>query len=117
MPHRDDDPGAALAKLALLTVPLAIILSGVAAAQQPSPPSVDLSIDRQHRRPVVLPKPSPEQIRADADAAVADYAARLNMPRVVEQTSPLRPEARPDLDDDVTGGIQTRRLNDALRGR
>ncbi len=104
-------------KLALLAVLLAAVLPGPAAGQQASPPSVDLSIDRMQRRPVVLPKPSPEQIRTDAEEAIRDYAARANVPYVVEQTSPVRPTSRPDLGDDVSGGIQTRRLNDALRGR
>jgi hypothetical protein len=103
-------------KLALLVVLLAAA-PGAAAAQQASPPSVDLSIDRTQRRPVVLPKPSSEQIRADAEEAIDEYAARMNLGHVVERTSPVRPPTRPDLDHDVSGGIQTRRLKDALRGR
>jgi hypothetical protein len=92
-------------------------LPGAATAQQASPPSADLTIDRMQRRPVVLPKPSPEQIRTDADEAIRDYAARANLGHVVDQTSPVRPPTRPDLDHDVSGGIQTRRLNDARRSR
>jgi hypothetical protein len=104
-------------EIALLSVLLAAGLPGRMIAQQASPPSVDLSIDRAQRRPVVLPKPSPEQTRTDADAAIDDYVARRNMGRVVKETAPVGPPSRPDLDDDVTGGIQTQRLNDALRGR
>jgi hypothetical protein len=92
-----------------------VSLPAWATAQQASPPSVDLSIDRTQRRPVVLPKPSAEQIRSDADAAVEDYVTGKSMGRVVRETAPVRPPSRPDLDDDVTGGIQTQRLNDALR--
>ena len=37
--------------------------------------------------------------------------------KVVRETSPVRPSARPDLDYDVRTGIQSQRLNDAVRGR
>ena len=100
-----------------LAVLVATVLPGLAVAQQASPPGIDLSIDRMQRRPVVLPKPSPEQSRTDAETALDAYLARTNMHRVVKETSPVRPPERPDLDDDVSGGIQTQRLNRALRNR
>jgi hypothetical protein len=71
----------------------------------------------KQRRSVVLPKPTPEQIRQDADTAVSEYAATRETGKVVRETSPVRPSARPDLDDDVRSGIQSQRLNDALKGR
>jgi hypothetical protein len=92
---------------------------GPAAAQQasPAPAPTDLSITRMQRRPVVLPKPAPDEIRADAERAVREFEARANMRSLVEQTSPVRPPSRPDLDDDVTGGIQTQRLREVLPRR
>jgi hypothetical protein len=108
-----------MSKPALALVLFSTWLPGLAAAQQasPSPAPTDLSISRMQRRPVVLPKPAPDAIRADAEQAVREYEARANMPGLVQQTSPVRPSLRPDLDDDVTGGIQTRRLKEALPGR
>ncbi len=91
----------------------------VAAAQSPSPTTGDLELQRKQKRSVVLPKPSPDQARADADRAVSEYAATTTRSpgSVVRETSPVRPSARPDLDSDVRGGIQSKGINDALRGR
>ena len=94
-------------------VMLVVGLPLVAAAQ--SAPSTDLQIQTKQRRSVVLPKPTPEQVRQDADTAVSEFAASRNPSQVVRETSPLRPPGRPDLNYDVTGGIQTRQLNDALK--
>jgi hypothetical protein len=95
---------------ALLGVALPIV-----AAAQSSP--TDLELQRKQKRSIVLPKQSPEQIRMDADQAVSEYAAGQPMGRVVRENSAVRPPARPDLNYDVTGGIQQRRLNDALQAR
>ena len=95
--------------LLLLTVsPLA------AAAQAPSQSGGgDLQIERKQRKSVVLPKPSPDQVRADAERAVDEYAGR-SPGAVVRETSPVRPPARPDLDYDVKSGIQSERINREL---
>jgi hypothetical protein len=85
----------------------------VAGAQTPTPGSGDLELKRKEQRSVVLPKQDPEQIRADADRAISDYAATRSPGQVVRETSPLRPPARPDLDQDVRGGIQTQQINRA----
>ena len=84
------------------------------------PPVTDLvrwkaQSQRRQRRAVVLPKPSPDQVRSDADNAVSEYAGKRSPDRVVRETAPTRPSARPDLDYDVRTGIQSQRLNDALR--
>ena len=99
--------------IAMLTAALPI----VAAAQSQSPATGDLELQRKTKRSVVLPKPTPEQARAEADRAVSDYAATRPTGRIVKETSPVRPPARPDLNYDVTGGIQSQRTNDALRGK
>jgi hypothetical protein len=102
-------------------VGIAMLVAGlplVAAAQSSAPSTGDLEMKAKQRRSVVLPKPSPEQIRTDADAAVSEYAAtQKNTGKVVRETSPVRPSARPDLDTDVRSGIQGQRLNDALKNR
>ena len=103
------------ATLALGVALLATALPLTAAAQSSSPSS-DLELQRKQRRSVVLPKPSPDQVRADADRAVSDFAATRSPGRIVRDTSPVGPSARPDLDYDVRSGIQRDRVNDALRG-
>ena len=86
-----------------------------AAAQAPAPTTSDLQLERQQKRSIVLPKPSPDQVRAEADRAVTEYAATQGPGRIVRDTSPVRPSARPDLDYDVKNAIQTRGVKDALR--
>ena len=103
--------------LAIGIVTLAIALPLAAAAQSISPGTSDLTIEKRDKRAIVLPKPNSEQIRVDADRAVNDYAATQDRHRLVKDTSPLRPAARPDFDYDVRTGIQSQRLNDALRDR
>jgi ABC-type glycerol-3-phosphate transport system substrate-binding protein len=102
--------------LAMAIAALVAALPLAAAAQSPSPNTGDFELQRKHKRPVVLPKPTPDQVRADADAAISEYAAR-NPGAVVRETSPVRPSRRPDLDYDVKTGIQAERLKDALRIR
>jgi hypothetical protein len=101
-------------------VGIAMLVAGLplaAAAQSPTPSAGDLEIQTKQRRSIVLPKPTPEQIRTDADAAVNDYAATRNPGKVVRETSPVRPSPRPDLDSDVRSGIQSKQLNNAIKGR
>lgn len=104
-------PTIALA-LALLTTALPL----AAAAQSPAGQD-DLKLEMKRKRAIVLPKQSPDQVRADADRAVDEIAAGRRSGELVEKTSPVRPSARPDLDYDVKSGIQTRGVNDALRNR
>ncbi len=101
--------------LALAVALLGAALPLVAAAQSPSPTTGDLELQRKQKRAVVLPKPSQDEIRADADRAVSDYAATRPPGRIVRETSPVRPSARPDLDYDVRSGIQSQRIGERLR--
>jgi hypothetical protein len=103
--------------LALGIAILCAALPLTAGAQSSSPSPRDLEIQTKQRRSVVLPKPTQDQIRQDADTAVSEYAATRDTGKVVRETSPVRPSARPDLDYDVRTGIQSQRLNDAVRGR
>ena len=103
--------------VALALVVLTTALPLAAAAQAPAPAPNDLQLERKGKRAVVLPKQSPEQMRSDADRAVDEIVGARNMGALMDQTSPVRPPARPDLGYDVSNGIQSQRLNDALRNR
>ena len=85
----------------------------LAAAQTPAPNAGDLQIERRQRKSVVLPKPSPDQVRADADRAIDEFSGR-SPGAAVRETSPIRPSSRPDLDYDVKSGIQGDRINKEL---
>ena len=91
--------------------------SGAAPSGLPSPPSSDLALEHLHRRRIVLPKPSAEQMHDRAQQSVDNYVDAMQVRDLIGRTSPLQPPARPDLGDDVTQGIQTQRLRDQLRGR
>jgi hypothetical protein len=92
---------------------LALLVPIVAEAQTQTAPSTgDLQIERRQRKPVVLPKQSAEQVRADADRAVDEVIAR-DPSRVVKDTSPVRSN-RPMTDRDVTQGIQQQNINKEL---
>ena len=103
--------------LALGVALLALSLPVVAAAQTKAPSTGDLELQRKQKRSVVLPKQSPDQVAADADRAVSDYAATRPMGKVVRETSPVKPSGRPDLDYDVRSGIQSKGVSDALKNR
>ena len=96
---------------------LATALPLAAAGQSPTPSTDDLTMEKKQKRSIVLPKPSPDQVRADAERAVSEYAATQDPRRIVNQTSPVRPPTRPDLDDDVKNGIQSKGINPSLKGR
>jgi len=101
--------------IALGVALLSVALPLVAAAQSPSATTGDLELQRKQKRSIVLPKPSPDEVRAEADRAVSEYAATRPTGRVVRETSPVRPSARPDLDYDVRSGIQSQRIGERLR--
>ena len=95
---------------------LATALPLAALAQTPAPTTGDLQIERKERKAVVLPKPSPDQVRTDADRAIDEYAGR-SPGQMVHDTSPVRPSSRPDLDRDVREGIQSQQLQKAMPNR
>ena len=94
-----------------LGVALLVVTPLAAAAQAPS--SSDLQIERKERKAVVLPKPSREQMRVDAEHAVDEILGR-EPGSVVRDTSPVRPSSRPDMNYDVKSGIQSDRVNKEL---
>src|SRR5262245_38774990 len=92
---------------------LALLITALplaAAAQAPPATTGDLQIERQQRKPVVLPKPSAEQTRADADRAVDEIIGR-DPNRIISETSPVRSPSRPDYTYDVKNGIGSERMN------
>ena len=103
-----------------LILSVALVIAGLpsaATAQTSSPPSGDLQIERKQKKAVVLPKPSAEQVRADADRAIDEYTTGKTPGQVVRETSPVRPSARPDQDNAVRQGLQQQNLNRQLHGR
>ncbi len=84
-------------------------------AEEPSQP-VRIDLKLSSRPPVVHPAPDPEIAKKDAEQAVAEIEERERGQRLIRENI-LNPPRRPDLTYDVFSGIQSRRLNDALRRR
>jgi hypothetical protein len=63
--------------------------------------------------PIVRPVPSAAALARDAARAAEEIAARERAEKIIrEQGVPgIRPVPRPDLNEDVVGGIQTRNLH------
>jgi|RhiMetStandDraft_4_1073278.scaffolds.fasta_scaffold634673_1 hypothetical protein len=97
-----------LAVLVIL-VSVSLVSAGVASAQNESAP---LDLEYKQRAPALRTVP-PRKIEEDTTQAVNEID-RQRTDRLLRdnQPSPIR---RPDLDRDVTQGIQTRGLSDALR--
>lgn len=94
----------------VVSVAVLVTVLPLAAAAQAPPATGDLQIERKQRKAVVLPKPTAEQARSDADRAVDEIIGR-DPHRVMDQTSPVRSPTRPDMNYDVKSGIQGDRLN------
>jgi hypothetical protein len=73
-------------------------------------------MERRQRRAVVQPRPPDAVVEQDAAAAAAEIEQRRRAEQTARDASRARPR-RPDLDYDVKSGIQSQRLNDALRRR
>ncbi len=97
-----------LAVLVIL-VSVSLVSAGVASAQNESAP---LDLEYKQRAPALRTVP-PRKIEEDTTQALNEID-RQRTDRLLRdnQPSPIR---RPDLDRDVTQGIQTRGLSDALR--
>ena len=94
------------------TAVLGVLVPAIAWGQAASP-ETQLQQEMRHRRAIVRPVTPPEQAERDADQVVnevqrqRDEAAARALDRPVQ-----RP---PQADHDLTGGIQTRNLNNVLR--
>jgi hypothetical protein len=105
-----------------VTTRVALLIAGAAALLVPdcvmgqagSPSETQLQMERRQRRPIVRPRPSSEAVAGDVDTATAEAERRQREDETIRELR--RPfSRRPDLDSDVKGGIQSQRLNDALR--
>lgn len=102
---------------ALATAVLALLVPVPVLAQAASPGTeTRLEMERRQRRPVVRPTPPAESVERDASSAAEDVEQRRRREETVRGVTRPAPR-RPDLDHDVKSGIQSQRLNDALRRR
>ncbi|HEY7205203.1 MAG TPA: hypothetical protein VIA61_12945 [Methylomirabilota bacterium] len=93
-------------RIALLTVLMWLVSAGAVPAQNKSG-SIDL--EYKPRTPPLRPVP---QKKLDEDTAQA--IQEINSRRTLRDAQPA-PTRKPNVDPDVTGGIQTRGLSDTLR--
>ena len=106
---------AVLRRFALMFAVAAVLLvPDLALAQAANSTETQLQMERRHRRAIVHPSPSAETIESDVQAAAAEAEQRHRQDETVRELRQPR-SRRPDLDYDVKSGIQSQRLNDALR--
>jgi hypothetical protein len=100
----------------LVALAAALFVPETVRAQAASPTETQLQIERQQRRLIVRPSPPAETIERDVQEAAAEVEQRQRQQEIVRDLQrPLT--RRPDLDYDIKNGIQSQRLNDALRRR
>jgi hypothetical protein len=96
-------------RIALLAVLMLLVSAGAVPAQGQSG-SIDL--EYKPRTPPIRPVP-PKQLEADTAQAMREID-RQRSEQALRQAQPT-PLRKPNVDQDVTGGIQTRGLSDTLR--
>jgi hypothetical protein len=103
-------------RLALLVALGAVFLvPSTVPAQEASPTETQLQLQReQQRRVIVRPAPPAQTVERDVQEAATEAAQRQRQQEFVSDLRRPLPR-RPDLDYDVKNGIQSQRLNDALR--
>ena len=99
-----------------IVVTAAVLVPGAALGQAASPTDTELQMERQQRRAIVRPTPPPDVVERDVQQAAAEAEQRRRQDATVRDLQRPLPR-RPDLDYDVKTGIQSQRLNDALRRR
>ena len=82
----------------------------LAGAQTSSTSDPELRLQKQPRRVIVSPRPAPETAVQDTEEVRKDIE-RESRADAYSRELPTRPPRRPDLDRDVTGGIQSRSIN------
>jgi hypothetical protein len=90
----------------------AVLLPATALAQAASP-ETQLQQEMRHRRAIVRPVTPPEQVERDANQAADDIERQRDEAAARALTRPA--QRPPQADQDLTGGIQTRNLNNTLR--
>ena len=102
-------------RLALtLAVAAALVAPEAVMGQAASPTDTQLQMERRQRRVIVRPSPPAETVESDVQDAAAQVEQRRRQDETVRELRRPLPR-RPDLDYDVKSGIQSQRLNDALR--
>ena len=99
-------------RVGIVVVGVAVALGGCAAADQSASPVTSLETQLTRKRFVVLPRPPAQAVQDDVAAVVTELEAARRGGALIEQV--LEPPRRPDLDDAVSGGIQSRNLGRAL---
>lgn len=74
--------------------------------------TIELELGYDRERPVELPRPAPD-VNADTNQAIKEIESRRKAESAARQGQG-EPSRRPDLDHDVTQGIQSRELNRAI---
>lgn len=97
-----------------LVVAAALLVPESVMGQAAGPTETQLQMERRQRRVIVRPSPPVETVERDVQAAAADAEQRQRQDETVRELQRPLPR-RPDLDYDVKSGIQSQRLNDALR--
>jgi hypothetical protein len=99
-----------------LTLALGLLVAtSLPAAERGTPPTTELQAEVTRQRHVVLPRPDPASVSTDvaeATAAIPEWSRQEEGP-FQEARRPL--PRRPDLDPTVSGGVQSRNLQRALR--
>jgi hypothetical protein len=99
----------------LIALAAALLVPDTVRAQAASPTETQLEMQReQQRRLIVRPTPPAETIERDVQEAASEALQRERQQEIVRDLRRPLPR-RPDLDYDVKNGIQSQRLNDALR--
>lgn len=103
--------------LTIVIVSAGTLAPTVALAQAASPPTeTELQQEMHHRRAIVRPATPPDQVERDAERAAAEVQRREREQAVARDLA--RPAQRPpQSDQDLKGGIQTRRLDNLLPRR
>jgi hypothetical protein len=98
----------------MIVVTAAVLVPGPAVGQAASPSETELQMERRQRRAIVRPTPPPEVVEGDVQDAAAEAEQRRRQDTTFRDLRRPLPR-RPDLDYDVKSGIQSQRLNNALR--
>lgn len=102
---------------ALLAAALVLLAPAPVLAQAASPGAdAQLQMERRQRRVIVRPSTPADVIEHDVQTATEEIEQRQRQQETVGALTRPVPR-RPDLDYDVKSGIQSQRLNDALRRR
>jgi hypothetical protein len=75
-----------------------------------------MRMEREQRRVIVQPRTPPAVVEHDAQSTAEQLEQRHRAEEAARKATRPAPR-RPDLDYDVKSGIQSERLNDALRHR